>query len=158
MESLSASHLSWKCAEPALPLCFECKFLRCGPRFLEFAYLILWVFSCLNQLHLFVTVPSFSAGMFCLVRFVCGGSCPCHHSLVTAVLPALLFAWVRNNFQWRQELHGTPTWMSLFGSQDPEKEQFVMPRILIQISDNFPRARICGSSNIIQNLRNLKVL
>lgn len=38
------------------------------------------------------------------------------------------------------KLHGFPIWMSLFGSQDPEKEQFVMPRILIEISDNFPRA------------------
>lgn len=108
------------------------------------------------------TVPSFSAGVLCPVRFVCGGSCLCHHSLVPDVLPGLLFVWVRNDFQWRQELHGFPTWMSLFGSQDPEKEQFVMekeqfvmPRILMEISDNFPRAWIC---NIIQNLRNLKVL
>lgn len=85
----------------------------------------------LESAPLVFTVPSFSAGMFCPVRFVCGGSCPCHQSLVTAVLPGLLLAWVRNDFQWRQELHGFPTWMSLFGSRDPEKEQFMMPGILI---------------------------
>lgn len=96
--------------------------------------------------------------LFCPVRFVWGGSCLCHHSLVTALLPGLLFVWVRNNLQWRQELHGFPTWMSLFGSQGPGKEQFAMPRILIEISDNFPRAWISGSCNIIQNLRNVKIL
>lgn len=142
MEYLSASHLSWKCAEPALPLCFECKLLRCGPCFLELAYLILWVFSCLNQLHLFSLCPP--SQQVCSVLSNLSVVVLVHAIIlvVPAVLPGLLFVWVGNDFQWRQELHGFSTWMSLFGSQDPEKEQFEMLRILIEISDNFPRAWI----------------
>lgn len=33
------------------------------------------------------TVASFSAGMFCPVEFVCGVSSPCHHSVVSHILP-----------------------------------------------------------------------
>lgn len=33
------------------------------------------------------TVSSFSAGMFCPVKFVRGVSSPCHHSVVTRILP-----------------------------------------------------------------------
>lgn len=36
---------------------------------------------------LLFTVSSFSAGMFYPVKFLCGVSSPCHHSVVTHILP-----------------------------------------------------------------------
>lgn len=136
---LSASHLSWKCTEPALPL-FWVQVTQVWTLLSGVCISNSVSVQLLESALLVFTVPSFSAGLFCPVRFVCDGSCPCHHSLVSAVLPGLLFVWARNDLQWRQDLHGFPIWMSFFESQDPEKEQFGMPRILIEISDNFPRA------------------
>lgn len=149
-----ASHFSWKCASFVFGVQVTQVWTWLSGVCISDSVSV----QLLESAPLVFTVPSFLAGVFCPVRFVCAGSCPCHHSLVTAVLPGPLLVWVRNNFQWRQELHGFPIWMSLFGSQGPEKEQFVIARILIEISDNFPRTWISGSYNIIQNLRNLKIL
>lgn len=68
-----------------------------------------YVLSCQICLWWFLSMPSFSSDCCSTRTVIC----------------------VRNAFHWRQELHGFPTWISLFGSQDPEKEQFMMPRILI---------------------------
>lgn len=129
MEYLSASHLSWKCAEPALPGVLSASysgvdlafwslhiwFCKCSAAWISSTcfhcalLLSRYVLSCQICLWWFLSMSSFSSDCCSTRTVIC----------------------IRNAFQWRQELHGFPTWMSLFGSQDHEKEQFMMPRILI---------------------------
>lgn len=90
--------------EPVLPLCFGCKFIKCGPCFLGCPRVLQICISAsvnvqlVESTPLVFTVSSFSASVFCPVRFVCGISSPRHHSIVTCILPWLLLAWVRKAF------------------------------------------------------------
>lgn len=138
--SIYPHHFSAESAlEPALPLCSGCKFIKRGPCFLECPRVLKVRISdsvnvqLVKSTPLVFTVSSFSAGMFCPVKFVCGVSSLCHHSVVTRILPWLIWMTDKSiSSEGKNYMcfpHGCPCLASNLGfSRQTGKQMRVVPR------------------------------